>query len=481
MAGISNIGVGSGLNLSDLLTSLQTNENLALQPISDQATAYQAKLSAFGKIKNALDAYQAAAKNLTNAKTFSVVKAAVSNGILTATTSADSIPGSFAIKVNKLAQAQTLASAGQASQTAAIGGGTITFDFGKDLATGGTPDSTKTVTIGTDTSLQGIRDSINKADIGVKASIVNDGSGTPYRLVLTSSTTGEDMSMRVTASDSAVGNVINFDPTQAVQPNGVQEKVKAANASLSVNGIDIISQTNTVKDAVPGTTLTLTATGDTTLTATQDNDAIKKAVTDFVSAYNAVLTEAATQTAFDTSGNKPGDPSTSSPLTGDGTLRNITTRLRSMLNAGLPDGKGGTLTLSQMGISFDMDTSNKGQNYGKLKVNDDKLDATIRDNAQGMAAFFGGVSGSKGLGNTIDDYVTGLNADGGALESVTSGLTESLKDLNDKYTATQDRIQTTMDRYKAQFTQLDTLISQLNQTKSYLTQQFASLTNSSSK
>jgi len=264
----------------------------------------------------------------------------------------------------------------------------------------------------------------------------------------------------------------------ATQPNGMEEKVKATNATLTVDGISIISQENTVKDAVPGTTLTLTGTGTTTLTATQDSDSIKKAVTDFVSAYNALLTEAATQTAFDTSSNKPGDPSSSAPLTGDGTLRNIQTGLRSMLNAGLPDGKGGTLSLSQMGISFDLDTSNKGQNYGKLKVNDDKLDASIRDNAAGMSAFFGGVDGSKGLGNTVSDYVDGLNADGGALTNVTNGLTDSLKDLNDKYTQTQDRIQSTMDRYKAQFTALDVLVAQLNQTKTYLTQQFASLQNS---
>lgn len=478
MAGISNIGVGSGLNLQDLLQSLQDNENAALKPISDQATAYQAKLSAYGKIKNALDAYQAAAKNLTNPKTFSVVKAAVSNGILTATTSADSLPGSHEIKVDTLAKAQTLASKGQASQTAAIGGGTITFDFGKDLATGGAPTSTKTVTIGSDTSLQGIRDSINKAGVGVQASIVNDGSGTPYRLVLTSTKTGEDMSMKVSASDAAVSNVVAFDPTVATQPNGMEEKVKATNATLTVDGISIISQENTVKDAVPGTTLTLTGTGTTTLTATQDSDSIKKAVTDFVSAYNALLTEAATQTAFDTSSNKPGDPSSSAPLTGDGTLRNIQTGLRSMLNAGLPDGKGGTLSLSQMGISFDLDTSNKGQNYGKLKVNDDKLDAAIRDNASGMSAFFGGVDGSKGLGNTVSDYIDGVNGDSGALTNATNGLTDSLKDLNDKYTQTQDRIQSTMDRYKAQFTALDVLVAQLNQTKSYLTQQFAQLQNS---
>lgn len=478
MAGISNIGVGSGLDLQTLLQNLQDNENAALDPINAQAASYNAKLTSYSKIKGALDAYQAAAKNLSNPKTFDVVKAAVSNGILSIATSADSVPGSYDITVNNLARAQTLAAKGVADQKANIGGGTITFDFGKDIATGGAPTSTKTVTIGSDTSLQGIRDSINKADIGVKASIINDGSGTPYRLILSSATTGEDMTMRVSASDAAVSNVVAFDPTLATQPNGMEEKVKAANASLTVNGVDIISQTNSVTDAVPGATLTLTAKGDTTVTTTQDDDAIKTAVTAFVSAYNTLLTTAATETHTDTSTNQPGDPSTSSPLAGDSTTRNMLTSMRSMLNAVLPDGKGGTLTLSQLGISFDLDPTGDGQNYGKLKVDDDKLDAAIANNSQAMSVFFGGVDGSKGLGNTVDDYVTGLEATGGALTSVTDGLTASLKQLNDQYTQTQDRITATMDRYKDQFTQLDILVSQLNQTKDYLTQQFASMQNS---
>ncbi len=148
-------------------------------PISDQATpATSPSCPPHGKIKAALDAYQAAAKNLSNPKTFSVVKAAVSNGILSAATSADSVPEATPSRSTTSPRPRRWRPPAWLTRKAAIGGGTITFDFGKDPATGGAPTSTKTVTIGSDTSLQGIRDSINKADIGVKASIVNDGSGT---------------------------------------------------------------------------------------------------------------------------------------------------------------------------------------------------------------------------------------------------------------------------------------------------------------
>ena len=46
-------------------------------------------------------------------------------------------------------------------------------------------------------SLQGIRDAINKANIGVTATIVSDGGANPYHLVLSSNKTGEKSSMKI--------------------------------------------------------------------------------------------------------------------------------------------------------------------------------------------------------------------------------------------------------------------------------------------
>jgi len=472
MSGISSIGIGSNLQLQDLLDKIQTNENTALDQINTQASSYQSQLSGYGTIKSVLDAYSAAAKTLATASTFGAVKASVGNSsVLSATTGTNAVAGSYSINVTSLAQAQSLVSKQVADQTAAVGGGTITIDFGADLGTGGTPTSTKTVTIGSDTSLQGIRDSINKAGIGVTASIINDGSGTPYRLVLTSDKTGTQSQMRVSADNSAVNDIVGFDPALATQPSGMQEKVKAADAALTINGIDITSQSNTVAEAAQGVTLTLTATGTTSMSVTRDDASIKNAVQGFVTAYNNVLSAAKTLTAFDT------DAGTKGALNGDSTLRNILTQMRSVLTTPMSDGKGGMVTLSDMGVEFSLDSSNSGS----LKVNDDKLTKAIANNLGGMTAFFSGANGASGLGKTITSYVDGLNATGGALSAATDSLTTTLKDLETKYSATQDRITATMDRYRAQFTQLDLLVSQMNQTSSYLTQQFSALTSSTKK
>ncbi len=472
MSGISSIGIGSNLQLQDLLDKIETNENVALDTINTQAKSYQAQLSGYGTIKSVLDAYSAAAKTLATASTFGAVKASVgSDSVLSATTSTTAVAGSYTINVTSLAKAQSLVSKQVADQTAAIGGGTITVDFGENLGSGGTPTSTKTVTIGSDTSLQGIRDSINKAGIGVTASIINDGSGTPYRLVLTSDKTGTQSSMRISADNSAVNDVVGFDPSVAVQPNGMQEKVTAANAALTINGIDITSQSNTVAEAAQGVTLTLKGTGTTSMNVTRDDASIKTAVQSLVTAYNNVLAASKTLTAFDT------DAGTSGALNGDSTLRNILTRMRSMLTTPMSDGKGGTVTLSDMGVEFSLDSSNSGT----LKINDDKLNKAISSNLSTLTSFFSGANGASGMGKTITDYVDSLNASGGALSAATDGITSTLKDLETKYTATQDRITATMDRYRAQFTQLDLLVSQMNQTSSYLTQQFSALTSSTKK
>lgn len=474
MASISNVGVGSGLDLQSLLSSLQTNEQQALQPINDQATSYQSKLSAYGQIKSMLTAFQSAAQALGNAQTFGATKATVGDtSILSASAGTTAVPGSYTINVTALASAQTLVTTQQASQTAAIGGGTIKFDFGDQLATGGAPTSTKTVTIGSDTSMQGIRDSINKANIGVTASIINDGSGTPYHLVLTANNTGTQSTMRVSASDTNVNALVAFNPASATQASGVQQKVPPQNAALTINGINVVSQQNSVAEAAQGVTLTLAKTGTTTMSVSRDSDSIVNAVQAFATAYNNILTSASQLTAF-TAASKPGDPSTSGPLAGDNTLSAIQTRLRAMLNTPMPNGSGGTMTLSDLGISFNMNTGSNSVNYGKLTVDTTKLNKAITNNLPGLTAVFSGANGATGMGKQLSDYVDSLNATSGALTVATNGVTSTLKSLENRYNEMNDRITATMDRYRAQFTQLDLMMSQMNSTKAYLTSQFSS-------
>jgi flagellar hook-associated protein 2 len=468
MATISSIGIGSNLDLSGLLDQLQTAEQAPLTAITNQAKSYQTKLSAYSQVQSVLAAYQAAAKKLSDAATFGAVKASVGTpDVMSVTTAANAVPGNYSITVSTLATAQSLVSGNVADQKAAIGGGELVFDFGEALATGGAATSTKQVTIPAGSSLEGMRDAINKAGIGVTASIINDGSASPYRLVLTSDKTGTQSTMRVSSADAALNNVIAFDPAAAAGVNKMEQKVPPANATLKINGIDVVSQGNAVVDAAQGVTLNLSKTGTTSLVVTRDSDAIKSSVQALVTAYNNIQSAAKSLTAFDT------DAGTSAALTGDSTLRSIQSSLRSMLGGAMDDGNGGKITLIDAGISFNKD--------GTMALDDTKLTKALKDNLGGVTAMFSSTADSGGIGKQVSDYVDKLTKTDGALKSAQDGITKTLKDLEGDYSRVQDRVTATVARYKAQFTQLDLMVSQMNRTASYLTQQFNALNNSNSK
>ncbi|QEZ43903.1 flagellar filament capping protein FliD [Cupriavidus oxalaticus] len=469
MASISSLGIGSNLDLSSLLSQLQSAEQAPLDAINTQAKSYQTKLSAYSQLQSVLAAYQASAKKLADPASFGVVKAALgSTDIMSVTTSATAVPGNYNITVNTLATAQSLVSGNVTDQKAAISGGELVFDFGDKLATDGTATSTKKVTIPDNASLQDIRDAINKAGIGVTASIINDGSASPYRLVLTADKSGTQATMRISSTTTALNSVVGFDPKAIPTSNAMSQKVPPANATLTVNGIDIVSQSNAVADAAQGVTMNLSKTGTTSMTVTRDTDTVKSYIQSFVTAYNNIQSAAKSLTAFDT------DSGTSSALTGDGTLRAIQTRMRSMLGGAMPDGKGGTITMMDIGITFNAKD-------GTMVLDDTKLTKAVNENLAGVTMMFSSKTDAGGIGKQVTDYVEGLTKTNGALKVAQDGITSTLKGLEDDFNRTQDRVNATVARYKEQFTQLDMLVSQMNRTSSYLNQQFEALTNSTKK
>ena len=481
MASISSLGLGSGLDLNSILTSLRNAENLPLQAIQQRQTSYTAKLSAYGQLQSALSSLQSVASALAKPALFQGVNASSSaSGVLSAKADSDADTGSFAVNVTKLAQVQSLAATGVASASTAIGDGTVTIEFG--TISGGTPDGNghynsatftpdasrtpQSITIdASNHTLTGIRSAINaNSALGVTASIVNDGTGTPYRLVLTSKTTGEKSSMHITvAGDPALANLLEYDATAVTQ--NLQETSTAQDAKLTVNGIAVSSATNSVKDAIGGVTMTLASTGSSTVTVAKDTASVTNAINAFVSAYNGLQNTAASLSAYSVE-NKSG-----AALNGDSTLRNIQVRLRSVLNT--PQSSGTMTMLSQAGVSF---TKN-----GTLQVDSTKLGKALETDLDGVMELFSGVSGSGGFGRQVSSLIDGFNGTNGLLKAAQNGINSTLKELDKQFSDVEARINATMARYQAQFSRLDTLVSSMNQSGSYLTQQFASMSGTNSK
>jgi flagellar hook-associated protein 2 len=454
MATITSLGVGSGLDLTGLLKQLTTAENQKLTPITNEKTANSAKISAYGTLQSALSKLQDAVQTLSDKTTYQALTSSLSGTGVTSAVTSSAVPGSYQIKVNSLAQANSWATAGVANETTALGTGDLTLTVG---------GKSTTITIdSTNNTLDGIRDAINAQNTGLTASIVNTGDATnPYRLSLTSNTTGTASAIS-TSLANGTGTVASLFATGAMT-----ETAQAKDASLTVNGIAITSQSNTVEGALQGVTLNLSlaSVGQTqTLAVARDTDSMKKAITDFVNAYNSLESTTDTLTAYNAA-----DSTKSGKLLGDTTERTIENRLTRALTT---DISGSTFQhLQDLGISLQSD--------GKLKIDQTKLDAAVNGDVSALSSFFVGTSGS-GFASHMNNVLDGILGDQGTLTSATKGLQSANSRLDKQYTDMQNSIDATIAIYRQQFTQLDTLVAQMNSTSSYLTQQLSALSSSSS-
>ncbi|WP_110687218.1 flagellar filament capping protein FliD [Salinicola aestuarinus] len=437
MASISSLGVGSGLDLNGLLDQLRSAENQKLTPIVDQQKSYNTKLSAFGKLENSLESLRDSLDKLNDAETFSAVKSSISGDAVSVTTTSDAVAGRYDIEVSQLAKAHSMASApGQfeGPESAFGSAGQLTLGDG---------DTAVTLDYSTDDTLASFTKKINDADTGVSASMVNDGSG--YRLVLTAKETGTESAINVSDTGSAFG----FATT-----------VEAQDAKLNVNGVDIVSQSNTVEEALQGATLELTGTTEAaTLSVSKDTESMEEAVQSFVKAYNSFQTTADSLTSYNTETDAAG------ALLGNSTMRSVESRLREALSFGA--GGDAISRLSDLGI--------ERERNGQLKVDDDKLSAAITSDSAAVSRFFGGEDEDGGFAGSFNGKLDSILDEGGLLESATNGIDSSLERVKDRYSRTQDTINSTIDRYRKQFSQLDSMVAQMNSTSSYLTQQFNSL------
>ena len=411
MANLAAPGIGSGLDVNGILTKLMAAESQPLTVLAKKEAAFQAKLSAYGSLKGTISSFQSAVSALNNQSKFKTYNATPSDSsVLTASASSIATPGSYAITVGQLAQAQTLLTSAKTTTTAAIAAAgtstTLTFQFGAisgGILTNGVyagatftqnaTQATGTVTItNANNSLQGIRDSINAANIGVTASIVNNGNATtPYNLVLTANDAGLASSMKITVgggADASISSLLAYDPAAA---QSLTQSAVAQNATLTANGVAISSASNAVTGAVTGATLNLAKIGTTNLSVTRDTASVSASVQALVKAYNDTTTTLKGFMSYDATTKKGGI------LLGDSATQSIQSRIRSTLTAALTGlGSSSLTTLSQIGVSFQKD--------GTLTLDNTKLQAALTTSFGDMARLFAAV------GKPTDNLVTYISS-----------------------------------------------------------------------
>ncbi len=396
MAAITSLGVGSGLDLGTLVSGLIEAERAPVENrLNQKQQNITTELSAFGLLRSSLAQFQTSLGGLKSSTTFNA-KAISASDASVFSTSVESIAniGSYSVEVLALAKAQSLAtSAATAFATVddVIGNGTLTIQFGTTTTSPSysfTPDLARppqaidiSAANGNDT-VSGLRDYINENDFGFQASIVDDGIN-GYRLVFTSEDTGAANSMELTVTADGDGNDndnagLSQLAFNASAQGSLVQNVEAQDASLTINGLGISRDTNSISGAINGVTLDLLKAdigNIVNVEVKEDRAEITATINGFVDAYNELSESIKSLTSYDA------ETGTGSVLIGDFTVRSISSQIRSVLFGSISGLQGNIKSLVDIGI-----TTNSN---GTLDVDSTKLSDALDNYPSEVEALFG--------------------------------------------------------------------------------------------
>jgi flagellar hook-associated protein 2 len=352
------------------------------------------------------------------------------SSIVSGSASSGAAVGDHTIIVNSLASTDAWSSDVVSSLSA--GNFTIT------AADGTSEDITTTA----GSTLSDVASQINGDGLGVTANVVTDTTGS--RLAIVSNTSGSASNFTVTSGS------LNF--SRAVVTG-------ATDASLSVDGIQITSASNTVTGALPGVTLNLlnaTPGTNVSLTIAPDTSQASTAITQFVTDYNTAISDVNAQFANTGSGE--------GVLASDSTVRNLQSDLMQALDYINAPASGTTSvsSLSSLGISVGND--------GTLTLDNTALTSALQNNFSDVQTFFQG-SSLNGFANSLDQQLTSFisPADGAftidlqSMSSEYSDLQTNISNIETNYiTPLQTQLQSAYSSAEILLQQLPTQMKQIS-------------------
>lgn len=315
------------------------------------------------------------------------------------------------------------------------------------------------IVVDADDTLNDVAQKINSAGDGAFATVINDGgAANSFRLSITSATTGSAGELTLDAGTTGLAM------SDLVRP---QDAVVLFGGSGSASPLVIRSASNTLTNVVQNVTLNLlsTSTDDVTITVSRDVDGVVESIQTFVDAYNNLIDRIDDLTFFDSETLKSG------VLRGEGTVSTIQTRLRAVINAGVPTDEATIGRLSAVGVRFGVG--------GKLEFDEAKFKTTFTEEPQAVEELFTLselIPEVDAAGNPVLDPETGE-----AVENfVGRGIGFKLNEALDQLTRTFDGVMALKDRTLESQEELlsdraEFLLSLLNSHRSRLEAQFAGL------
>ncbi len=441
-------GLATGLDTNSIIRELMQQERQPLRTLEIDKAWFERRQDAYKTLDGKMSVLLSSVKDLGSSEDLNQKKiTSSSDDYFTATVSAEATPGaSYQVEVVSMAQVQKSVSQGFDDKSAdEFGTGQLTLTVGDD--------SPVTIIVDeSNNSLEGIMEAINEAEAGVNASIINDGTETPYRLVLT----GENVATSFSLTSSLTGGTYSAP--------SMTETQTASQAHIRVDTIDIYADSNTLDEAISGVTIDLNKAevGElTNISVSLDEGAIKSMIEKFVSGYNDVLSFIGSQATT--------EESDGGILGGEAAINSVKRRLQDLLTT-FVDTSGNFAAISELGLETQKD--------GTLNLNTSILTEAISEDQESVEKLLVGEGEVEGIAAQFQDYLEGVtNSIDGISAANTKSTQSTVKDIENRMEQMELRLAKREESLRNKFNAMEGLISSLNAQSAFLTQQMSLLNN----
>jgi flagellar hook-associated protein 2 len=457
---VNTLGAGSGIDVKGLAQSLVDAEKTPKKERIDEKIAKtEAKITGYGAVKFALSELKNAFAKINDASDFSSIKTSNTQpsafGVST-TSSAEA--GSYSIEVVRTALAQRTASSNFVDRATELNGGAA---FKLNLTINGVSKDDITVTTATPA---GMVSAINGAKLGVTAQLINTGSG--FNVVVTGET-GSAQNFTLSSDD---GTATGDNPKVPVTGVSFDTSLQTAtDANFKVNGLTVTRSTNTVNDVIDGVTLELFAKTavdadneplPARLDLNRDTAGIKNNIKGLVTAYND----------FEETLKILGDRASEveefgGALAGESLLQSVRNQVRTLITNTSNTPGTNIQAARDVGLSLDR--------FGKLTLDETKLDAALQNNFAEVSTMFTAGTSNKsiyspapaGLAGEAINSIEKMLLSTGLIDTQTKSAAAQILKHKEELKILDERMEKLMTRYMSQFSVMESIVGNSNSTR----------------
>ncbi len=425
-------------------------ERQPIKTLETRKSREEARMKLFGEFKTKFSGLDKTLQDFSSFRKFRELKVDLGDGtnLMSVTVDKDvAEPGSWEMAINQMAKrSSTVSNTFSSPNEPVLGVGFIVAQ----LEDGGTKEIYVDSKNG---SLQGIASLINsEQNAVVRASVVQDATDPekPWRLILSAK------------KDGLLGtaDVPEFYFLDGKEDFYVDSSSDSQNALVSIDGFEVETEGNNVKDFLKGVNVQFKSTAPDkpfTLTITEDYQKISGKVKGLVDQINGILEFINKQNQVDEKSD------TRSTFAGDSGLQQVEYRIRNLLHEGFPVGDPDSeefrfIHMNQLGVEF-----NK---TGTIEFKEEKFTKRLQDDFDGISEAITGPRGfSVQMRKVLDAYT---RPGDGMLTMRENGFRNRIKQIDEQIAGKETRIQARQQALTDQFSRLQGSLAAMQQQQQYL-------------